>query len=250
VRVVGSATYLHERARQRLSRGAALIVGGLLLLGWGVAGAGQSSYGSASTFFGLGGAVIGMFQVNAARRDSRAGGGEGTVLAQLSARFDDTYSYYRRVRVPGHTAEADGVLIGPHGALVLANVLAEGTFEVEGHDWFEVDADGARQPWERSPTWELVRPMRTIERAIREAGLGDVPVQGAVVLVQGTLARADRPAQAVVPVSQISAYVSYLRQGEGLSPDTRARLADLLEGFVAASPAQAPAREAGDIRPR
>ena len=117
-----------------------------------------------------------------------------------------------------------------------------------GDDWYVVDANGQEQAWNRSPTWELARPLRTLQRWAREQGLAEVPIQGAVVLVQARLAQADRPAAAVVPVDRIATYVDYLRPAEPPPRDRVDRMTALLERHAGldgpAERSEAPAAQA------
>jgi hypothetical protein len=185
--------------------------------------------GSAADFGGLGAALVGGMQLLAASRDQRASAGEGPVVTQLQARLGDDYTYLRRVTIPHHAVEADGVLVGPGGALVLAIRELDGDFAVRGDDWFRVGPDGAQRSWDRSPTWELARPMRALLRAMQEEGLPAVPIRGAVVLSRGRLVEAVRPSAAVVPLDRIGRFVDYLRDSERAPPAAVDRLLDFLE---------------------
>src|SRR6266542_3909720 len=141
VRIVGSATFLQDRARRRLASGITLAgVGGTLFLVSLVMAELSSDLplilGTVPSFFGLGALLIGSLRVLSARRDAATIAGEGPVVAQLSARLNDDYVYLRHVTLRSRaTAEADGVLVGPHGALVLAIRALGGEFTVRGHDW-------------------------------------------------------------------------------------------------------------------
>lgn len=207
---------MQERARRRLSRGIFLAIAGavLLLLGFAAVESLGSEAPTAFTglpvFLGLGALVVAVQQLYRSRADAEAYAAEAPVMAQLASRFDDRYVYLRRVRFPRRNAEADALLVGPHGVLVLRIAAASGTFVVRQHAWFRLDADRDETAWERSPTWELARPLRDAQRAVLEEGLGNVPVLGAVVLVLGRLAEAVQPSAAVVPVDKISNYVDYL----------------------------------------
>ncbi|MGH2354188.1 MAG: nuclease-related domain-containing protein [Chloroflexota bacterium] len=220
MRIAGSATFLADRARRRVTRGGLLMAAGVVFLVIAVLAA-QGSDGSGSTgatslpvFLGLGSLLVGTLQLLAGSRDRQASAGEAPVVTQLGARLDDDYCYLHHVALPQHGVEADGILIGPSGALVLAIRAIAGQYVVRGNDWFTVDAAGTERPWSRSPTWELARPMFALQRIVQEQGFGQVPVHGAVVLVQGQLVEADRPGAAVVPVERIASYADYLRQGE------------------------------------
>lgn len=238
VRIAGSATYLVDRARRRLRRGALLAVCGVIGTVGGFIASQQTASppimaaGNVAVFVGLGSLLLGVQQLTSAGRDREASLGEDPVVTQLRARLSDDYYYLRRVTIPGHGVEADGILLGPSGALVLAIRALQGRYAVRGNDWFVVDGEGAERLWNRSPTWELARPMRALQRAMQEQGLLPVPVQGAVVLVEGRLLEAERPAAAVVPVDRIASYVDYLRVGEGVTPDSLAGLATYLEPHV------------------
>lgn len=234
MRIVGASGYLQDRARRRASVGIFLIVGGLVVVVLGFIAAqtpGATSFASAfPAFLGFGAVLIGFLTSARARRDAEAAAAEGPLLTQLSARLSDDYLYLRRVSLPGQNSEADGVLLGPHGALVFGLYGAPGTFTVKGDDWFGADDSQLRY----SPSWRLTRPLRRLQKLAREEGLVDVPVNGAVILSTGDLAAAERPTVAVVPVSKIASYVEYLRPGDPLSlREPVQQLADLLTPLAA-----------------
>jgi hypothetical protein len=244
MRIVGSAGYLHDRARRRGTRALFLFIAGIVVVAASFV-ASQNPSASAllsgfPAFLGLGAILIGVLQVSAARRDADAAGAEGPLLTQLRARLSDDYLYLRRVALPGQNAEAEAVLLGPHGALVLGLHGHPGTFTVRGDDWFEGQppiagsGDGPGQPLRESPTWRLMRPLRTLQRITREQDLGEVPVNGAVVLARGELTGAERPSVAVVPVSRIASYIEYLKP-EDPEPlrELVQELADLLTPLAA-----------------
>jgi hypothetical protein len=238
VRIVGSATYLQDRARRRLSTGVLLVgIGGtLFLLGLLIAEMAGPDIGPGLSalpcFVGLGAAVIGSLRVLSARRDAATIAGEPPVLNQLAARLNDDYVYLRHVALGSRGAEADGIVVGPHGLLVLAIRALEGTFVVRDHTWTSIDEHGDERTFDRSPTWELIRALQAVQRAMKEGGLGDVPVQGAVVLVRGKLDDAELPGTAIVPVDRIGSFLDYLRPEE-LPPAEPIRQAiELLERHV------------------
>ena len=246
MRIVGSAGYLQDRARRRGSRALFLFIGGIVVVAASFIAA-QSPSASAllsgfPAFIGLGAILVGVLQVSAARRDADAAGAEGPLLAQLGARLSDDYLYLRRVALPGQNAEAEAVLLGPHGALVLGLHDRPGVYTVRGDDWFQ---DGPGQPLRESPSWRLMRPLRTLQRLAREEELVEVPVTGAVVLSRGELAGAERPSVAVVPVSRIASYVEYLKPED---PDPLREsvqlMADLLTPFAAGGRGARPDRDA------
>ena len=234
MRTIGSATYLRDRARRRLARGLWLLIAGAAVVVAGFVsaqGPGARSLawlGGLPVFFCLASVLVGALQLIAAARDREAVVGEVPVVAQLKARFGDEYVYLYRVTIPGRGAEADGILLGPHGALVLAIRAAHGQLVVRGDDWFTQEASGERRLWARSPTWQVVRPVRALERLGQEEGLGRVPVQGAVVLAQARLLEAEQPAVAVVPADRIATYVQYLRPETAVAPDLVERLVEAL----------------------
>ena len=237
VRIVGSATFLQERARRRLVTGTVLASVGAIVfvVSLGIAEMAAELppiLGSFPSFLGLGALLVGGLRVLSARRDAATIAGEGPVVAQLSARLNDDYVYLRHVALRSRGAEADGVLLGPHGALVLAIRALAGEFTVRGHDRFVLDDDGDERSFDRSPSWELVRTQRAVERVLKEHGLGEVPVQGAVVLVRGTLGDADLPGTAIVPVERIGSFVDYLRPEELPSPEPIRRAIEALEPHV------------------
>ncbi len=235
MRIVGSAAYLQDRARRRGSRALFLFIAGIVVVAASFVAA-QTPNASAllsgfPAFLGFGAILVGVLQVSAARRDADAAGAEGPLLVQLGARLSDDYLYLRRVALPGQNAEAEAVLLGPHGALVLGLHDRPGTYTVRGDDWFE---GGPGPPLRESPTWRLMRPLRTLQRMARDEELVEVPVNGAVVLARGELAGAERPSVAVVPVSRIASYVEYLKpeDPEPLREPVQL-LADLLTPYAA-----------------
>ena len=234
MRIVGSAGFYRERARRRGSVGLFLILSGLVVVAIGFVAAqapGATALASGfPTFIGFGGTVIGVLLAARARRDAEAAAAEVPLLAQLSARLSDDYLYLRRVTLPGQNAEADGVLLGPHGALVLGLHAEPGTYTVRGDDWF----GASDQQLRHSPTWRLTRPLRRLQKLVREEGMPDVPVNGAVVLSAGELAAAEQPSVAVVPVGKIASYVEYLRPADPLSlREPVQELAELLTPLAA-----------------
>ena len=171
-------------------------------------------------FFGFGALLVGYQRASAARRDATAAAAESPVLTQLGARLSDDYLLLRRVALPGQGLEADAILLGPHGALVLGIYAETGSFTVRGDDWFTAGgaigatgdpAAGGTQQLRESPSWVLTRRLRTLQRIVRQQDLADLPVHAAVVLARGELAAAEQPSVAVVPVSKIASYVEYLK---------------------------------------
>ncbi|MGI8424309.1 MAG: NERD domain-containing protein [Chloroflexota bacterium] len=217
VRIVGSAAYLTDRARRRGSIGLFSILSGIVIIALGFVAA--QAPGTATlmsgfpAFMGFGAIVVGVLYAARARKDAEGAAAEGPLLTQLRARLSDDYLYLRRVSLPGQNSEADAVLLGPHGALVLGLHGAPGTYTVRGDDWF----GPSDSPLRHSPTWRLARPLRTLQRLVRQEGLTDLPVNGAVVLSAGELAGAEQPSVAVVPVSKIASYVEYLRAADPLA---------------------------------
>ncbi len=237
MRIAGSATFLPERARRRLASGVLLLVGGIASVGAasllsGLAGESAVVASSLLSFVGVGGLLLGTLRLLSVGRDRDRIAGEGPVVAQLSAGLSDDYLYLRHVALPGAGVEADGILLGPHGALVLATRAVEGRFIVRGHDWFLQQPDGSERAWGRSPSWELMRPVRAVQRLVKEEGLRALPVHGAVVLVGGQLVEADLPGTAVVPLNRVVSYVEYLRGEEPAPAAELAALARRLEAHV------------------
>jgi hypothetical protein len=251
VRIAGSATFLVDRARRRAGRGVGLAVAGAVALVGGFVLSQQfpdtlaGGAGNLGVFVGLAAAVLGVQQLLAASRDRQLSVGEAPVVNQLSARLSDDYYYLRRVDIPRRNAEADGILLGPAGVLVLAIRALDGRYVVRGNDWFELLEDGGERQWNRSPTWEVARPVRALQRAMQEQGIPAVPIQGAVVLSRGQLEQASRPGAAVVPVERIGSFVDYLRQGQPADPVAMRRLADFLAPYAGGN-----ARRPGDTPPQ
>ena len=227
---------MRDQARRRVSVGTLLVVTGATLLSGGlligelVAGSDVPGWvGSGPVFAGLGALLVGTLRLLSVGRNRDTLLGEGVAVERLSVHLGDEYTYLRHVAVPGHQARADAVLLGPHGVLVLAIRAMEGAFSVHGHEWHVVGADGAERSWNRSPSWELARPLRAMQRLVREEGMGSVAVQGAVVLVKGQLVRAELPGAAVVPLDKMNAFIDYLRPPEPVAQEETERLVELLE---------------------
>ena len=244
MRIVGSAGFLRERARRRGTMGLFLIISGLVVVVIGIVAAqtpGATALVSGfPTFIGFGACVIGVLFAARARRDAEGAAAEVPLLTQLSARLSDDYLYLRKVSLPGQNSEADGVLLGPHGALVVGLHGEAGTFTVKGDDWFGPSDAQLRH----SPSWRLTRPLRRLQKLVREEGMPDLPVNGAVVLAVGELAAAEKPSVAVVPVSKIASYVEYLRPADPLSlRGPVQQLAELLTPLAAGGRNQKPGRD-------
>lgn len=189
-------------------------------------------------FFGFGALLVGYQRASAARRDATAAAAESPVLTQLSARLSDDYLLLRRVALPGQGLEADAILLGPHGALVMGVHAEAGSFTVRGDDWFTAGGTSgaasdhvgeAMQQMRESPSWALTRRVRTVQRIVRQHDLMDLPIHAAVVLARGELAAADQPSVAVVPIGRIASYVEFLRAPDPeLLRDQVTQLADIL----------------------
>ena len=237
MRIVGSAGYLQDRARRRGGRALILVIVGIVAIAAGFVAA-QAPGATILTsgfpaFAGFGALVVGMLQASAARRDAESAGAETPVIAQLRARLSDDYLYLRSVVLPGRTTAADGVLLGPHGVLVLGVHPDPGTYTVKGDDWFAGEGD-ALEPLRISPSWRLARPLRGLQRLVVEEDLTGLPINGAVVLARGDLAGAEKPTVAVVPVSKIASYVEFLRPSDPEAlRDPVQQLADILSPLAA-----------------
>lgn len=224
MRVIGNATYLPQRARKRALRAIVLFIAGIALIAtvFVRASVGDTSFlGGIPAFVGVGALLVGWLQTQAAGKDRASAETEGPVVAQLRARLGNEYLYIRRAIIPGQGLEADGILLGPHGVLVIGIASLEGRIAVRGDDWYSLEDTGDHQ-LRNSPTWELTRRIRAIQRIITQEALGKIPVQGAVVLLHGDLQQADRPGAAVVPLNRIGSFVDYVRpKDEALSESVR-----------------------------
>lgn len=229
---------MHDRAQRRFRWGLALLVLGIGAFGSAVAtaiyapetGVGLLSY--APVTLGIGSLLVGTLQFLAGSRDQQASPGDRPVLAGLRARAGDEYTYLCHVSIPGHRADAHGLLVGPHGVLVITVMYARGLFAVQEHEWRVTANDGSGRLSDRSPTWELMRPLRAMQRVVEELGLGQIKVQGAVVLVGGELVTAERPAAAIVPVARLPEYVEYLRPETPINAQITDALVEALAPFA------------------
>ncbi len=192
VRVIGTALDIRRRARRRLARGGILLsLGVLLLLTWLVLH--YLDIGSLSVYFlvGFSGILAAAWGIGSLRRAltmTATPAAARAVIHALADALDDDYVLLRQVSLPPSGAFADVVLLGPHGVLVLSLQALEGTYLQREHRWYRLATDGAPQPWDRSPTWDLTRPWKSTRRLVREYAVSGFPVGAAVVLVSGSLA--------------------------------------------------------------
>lgn len=237
MRVIGNAIYLPQRARKRALRAVVLVIAGVALIVtvFVRAAVGDTSFlGGIPAFVGVGALLVGWMQAVASGKDRSNAETEGPVVAQLRARLSDEYLYIRRAIIPGQGLETDGLLLGPHGVLVVGIASLQGSVAVRGDDWYILEDSGEYQ-LRNSPTWELTRRVRALQRIITQEALGKVPVQGAVVLLGADLQQADRPGAAVVPLNRIGSYVDYLRPKDGEAAESiRPRVEELADLLIAA----------------
>jgi hypothetical protein len=134
------------------------------------------------------------------------------------------YIYFRNLTLPGtrSVGAIDGVLLGPHGALVLQLEPAKGDFACEGDTWYRYyntknldNPDKNRRRMDDSPTWAAIRAGREVKAWLSVRELPLVPVRPVVVVSRGNVRNLKRPSCPVVELWSIQTFIeSNLLQGQ------------------------------------
>jgi hypothetical protein len=110
--------------------------------------------------------------------------------------------------------EIDGVLLGPHGALVMELEHSQGEFASEGDTWYRYlnlkdtsESDKNRRRMDDSPTWAAIRAGREVKAWLSVRELPLIPVRPVVVLSRGKIRSVKRPSCPVVELWSIQSFI-------------------------------------------
>ncbi len=117
--------------------------------------------------------------------------------------LSDEFIYFRNLVLPENRSigEIDGVLLGPHGALVIEVASISGEYICERDTWYKYlpaptgkteDKFRPAKPKTKrqiidSPTWHVIRAAREVKAWLSVRELPQVPVQPVVVLTRGKI---------------------------------------------------------------
>lgn len=138
-------------------------------------------------------------------------------LCQILNQFlDNDFIYFRNLTLPGtrSVGAIDGVLLGPHGALVLQIEQSRGDFGCEGDTWYryygkkeQANLDKNRRRMDDSPTWAAIRAGREVKAWLSVRELPLVPVRPVVVVSRGKIRSLKRPSCTVVEMWSIQNFI-------------------------------------------
>lgn len=144
------------------------------------------------------------------------------VIAKLAQSLDDDFKYLRNLTPSSRTLAANeigGVLIGPHGALVLQICNYRGIYACEGDTWYkynrqeaakaelEPDKFWAQRKLDDSPNWRVIRAAREVKAWLSVRELPSIPVQPVVVMARGRMRTAKRPSCPIVELWYLETYI-------------------------------------------
>ena len=152
----------------------------------------------------------------------------GVALAELlTPVFDDTYTLLVAPRLPVRdAARLDGVLVGPAGVRVITTRDWEGHYRVRGRVW-EFDARGARG-WIRcrtNPSFDAVALAEGFTRWSRGSGLGELPIEPAVVFPRSRSAIVlEEPSDEIVTADNAPWWANSIGRARRLDPAAGGRV--------------------------
>lgn len=144
------------------------------------------------------------------------------VIEKLAQTLDDDFKYLRNLTPNTRTLAANevgGVLIGPHGALVLQVWNYGGVYACEGDTWYkysrqeaikaQADPDKywAQRKLDDSPNWRVIRAAREVKAWLSVRELPSIPVQPVVVMARGEMRVAKRPSCPIIELSYLESYI-------------------------------------------
>lgn len=152
----------------------------------------------------------------------------------LSSNLDNNFVYFRNLILPEtrSVGEISGVLLGPHGALVIELANLGGEFICERDTWYKFtggnkpnasdNLDKYRKRLTDSPTWHVIRAAREVKAWLSVRNLPQVPVQPVVVLAKGKVKSVKQPSCPIVELWYLETYLkgNLLSQAatSGMSP--------------------------------
>jgi Nuclease-related domain len=153
---------------------------------------------------------------------------EERLEAMLGQFLGNDFIYFRNLVLPdiASIGEIDGVLLGPHGAVVLRVEHQPGEFICEGDTWYKYTGTAnqsepvlkplgvttitevQRRRLEDSPSWQAIRATREVKAWLSVRDLPQILVQPVVVLSKGKLHSSKVPSCQII---QLNALESYLK---------------------------------------
>jgi len=139
--------------------------------------------------------------------------------AHLANNLDNNFVYFRNLILPEtkSVGEINGVLLGPHGALVIEVANLGGEFICERDTWYKFtggnkpnasdNLDKYRRRLTDSPTWHVIRAAREVKAWLSVRNLPQVPVQPVVVLAKGKVKSVKQPSCPIVELWYLETYL-------------------------------------------
>ncbi len=139
--------------------------------------------------------------------------------ANLATNLDNSFVYFRNLTLPDtkSVGEINGVLLGPHGALVIELANLNGEFICERDTWYKFNGgnkpnasdnlDKYRRRLTDSPTWHVIRAAREVKAWLSVRNLPQVPVQPVVVLAKGKVKSVKQPSCPIVELWYLETYL-------------------------------------------
>lgn len=134
----------------------------------------------------------------------------------LNQFLSNDFIYFRNLTLPGirSVGAIDGVLLGPHGALVLQIEQSRGNFACEGDTWYrynnskeQINPDKNRRRMDDSPTWAAIRAEREVKAWLSVRELPLVDVRPVVIVIRGKVRTLKRPSCPVVELWSIQTFI-------------------------------------------
>lgn len=137
----------------------------------------------------------------------------------LAQSLSNEFTYLCNLSLIGNRAIGDtGVLLGPHGALVLQVYRFAGSYACEGDTWYKYSPRQQAKPEQAgklldkyrlddSPNWQVIRATREVKAWLSVRELPQVPIQPVVVLARGKMSFSRRPSCAIVQLGYLDTYI-------------------------------------------
>ncbi|MEO7717088.1 MAG: nuclease-related domain-containing protein [Capsulimonas sp.] len=169
---------------------------------------------AAAAFLALGGVNIGVKAMRNYNRYLRGAEGEEAALAALLA-LPDGYSCISNFVVPGtHQGDADLIVVGPFGVLVVEVKTFTGHYACHGDAWFRLHDDGVRQPLRSSVTKQLKRNRKAAQHYLVDCD-SQSPVYAVAVFPDALKLDCVHPTAPMVRLSGLADHVLSLPPAPG-----------------------------------
>jgi hypothetical protein len=199
----------HTRYADRIMRieGALAVsgVGGGILLWAEASHFGGYCFGAAA-FLGLGGINIGVKSLRNYNRYLRGIEGEDSVLNSVQE-LPDEYACISNFVVPGtRQGDADLLIIGPFGVLVVEVKSYTGHYACHGDTWFRISTRGERLPMRASVSRQLKRNQKAVQHYLIDCDTS-APVHCVAIFNPGVHLDIAHP---TVPIIQRPELIGYI----------------------------------------